>query len=124
MLSASDREVLADVARRWKSNRQGLPLRAEPFAGAVATQCHDNAAKYVERHGGTVVPGWLVEHPENWPMVYVYSHSVVRLDSGLLVDPTLPAEKLRTLAFIEHDASMAVFDEVKVTLAQRTAAVG
>ena len=50
MLIVGDRELLADVARRWKSNKQGMPLRAKPFAGAVAIRCPDNAARYVERH--------------------------------------------------------------------------
>jgi len=30
MLIVGDRELLADVARRWKSNKRGMPLRANP----------------------------------------------------------------------------------------------
>lgn len=120
MLSAADKTVLDDVVHRWKSNKQGMLLRTVSFVEAVPTLCHDNAARYVERHGGTVMPGWLVEYPEDRTAVIVYSHSVVKLDSGELVDPTLPAEKLRTLSFIEHDDALAVFDDIKVRLAQRT----
>lgn len=124
MLSLADQMVLADVAKRWKLNKRGVPLRAEPFIEALTTQCHENAARYVDQNSGAIVQGWLVEHPENWPTVIVYSHSVVRLASDELVDPTLPAEKLRSLAFIEHDATLAVFDDIKVRLAQQTVAIG
>jgi len=45
MLIVGDREFLAYVARRWKSNKWGLHLRAKPFAGAVAIRCPDNTAR-------------------------------------------------------------------------------
>lgn len=46
-------------------------------------QCHDNAAAYVERNGGSVVTGWLSVSEA----IFV-KHSIVRTDDGELLDVT------------------------------------
>lgn len=89
--------VDAAVAR-WRQDRRGVPMTCLAFDAAVPGHCHENAAAYVAKHGGEVVRGFLVMHPDGWRMVWVMPHSVVRTETGL-VDVTLPADQLRWLGF-------------------------
>ncbi|MBM7129367.1 hypothetical protein [Dyella mobilis] len=112
--------MAAQVVSRWRENRAGLPLVSVPFPDAQEAQCHANAERYVALHGGEVVRGWLIQHPDSWPQVYVRTHSVVRrLDgSASLVDPTLAARDLRGQAFFDHVGDAEVFDAIKLAYAE------
>lgn len=91
-------DAVGAVVARWHRDRRGEPLTSLAFDGAVPAQCHANAAAFVASHGGEVVHGFLVQHPQDWPMVWVIAHSVVRTEAGL-ADVTLPADQLRWLGF-------------------------
>lgn len=83
---------------RWLLDRKGEPLAAKAFTQAESAQCHANADAYVIQHGDQVVRGFLMLHPDEWTVVWVMPHSVVRTAAGL-VDVTLKSAELRGLAF-------------------------
>ena len=106
--SKRDMEVAGEVLTLWQASRRGSPLRPVPYADAQEARCHRNAAAYVRDHGGTIVPGFLVEHTAGSDWIYVRAHSVVRRD-GELIDPTLSADQLKTQAFVEYSGSVRFF---------------
>lgn len=96
--------AVTETVARWHQDRQGEPLMCQAFKDAVPAQCHANAAAYVAQHGGQVVRGFYVQHPQDWTMVWVIAHSVVRTVQGL-IDVTLAPASTVGLAFfpIEGD---------------------
>lgn len=99
--------VYQQVLRRWQGSPIGEPLTSVPFPGAQANHCHDNAAAFVSTHGGTVVHGFLIEHPDSWHGIFVRPHSVVRDEHGQLRDPTLSTKQLVGQVFLPHDVEPA-----------------
>lgn len=111
MMTEQEYMAAVDAAvTRWRQDRAGEPLTCLFYAEALPAHCHDNAATHVSRHGGQVVHGFLVQHPQDWPMVWVMAHSVVRADQGLM-DITLKQADLAGLAFFEIDGDLAGFTE-------------
>lgn len=109
----TEQDFLAAVdaaVARWRLDRTGEPLTCQFFQGAVAAHCHDNAEAYVTQHGCEVVRGFLVQHPQDWPMVWVMPHSVVRTGLGL-VDVTLKQTDLIGLGFFPIEGDPAEFKE-------------
>ena len=106
--SKRDMEVAGDVLTQWQVNHRGSPLRSVPYADAQEARCHENAAAYVCNHGGTLVPGFLVEHIVGANWIYVRAHSVVRRN-GELIDPPLSTQQLKAQAFIEYSGSTEEF---------------
>ena len=102
--------VVDAVVARWHQDRQGEPLTCVAFDQAVPAQCHANADAYVAVHGGLVVRGFYVQHPQDWTMVWVTPHSVVRTDQGL-IDVTLKPVELVGLAFFSIEGGPAGFIE-------------
>jgi hypothetical protein len=103
----TEQEYMAAVdaaVARWHQDRGGEPLTCQAFKDAVPAQCHANAEAYVTQHGGEIVRGFCVQHLQDWTMVWVMPHSIVRTDQAL-VDITLKVTDFVGLAFfpIEGD---------------------
>lgn len=97
----TEQEFLAavnDAVKRWADDRSGERLIVQPFDQAHEAQCHTNAEAFRSQFGGEVVHGFLIQHPDSWPTVWVIAHSVVRGNAGLM-DVTLNPLKLQGLGF-------------------------
>lgn len=99
-----------EAVTRWFHDRGGESLSCIAFDQAVPAQCHANADAFVAQHGGEVVRGFLIQHPDGWPTVWVMAHSVVRT-SDCLVDVTLEPAQLRGLAFFTVEGQVDGFTE-------------
>lgn len=109
-MTDKDFHAAVDAAvARWHQDRRGELLSSVPFPDAQPAKCHDNAAAYVAQHGGTVVHGFLVQHPSNWTLVWVMPHSVVWTGTEL-IDVTLAEEQLRGLGFFPLDLDVGDFE--------------
>jgi len=78
-------------------------------------ECHRNVALWCERDGNsTPVQGWLVADYSVTGIainVQFFAHSVVRTESGDLIDIT-PNTLNRSYRFLIHDAADGDFDEM------------
>lgn len=109
----TEQEYMAAVdaaVARWHQDRKGEPLTCVAFDQAVPAHCHENAAAYVAQHGGEVVRGFYVQHPQDWTMVWAIAHSVVRTDHWL-IDITLAPADTVGLEFFPIDGDPAGFIE-------------
>ena len=84
-------------------------VKREPYPTAKPSECHTNVEAYIRSHPGCQpVRGWVVEEFSDF--TYFDAHSVVRLESGLLVDIT-PLN--RDCPFITHTGTEEEFARLK-----------
>ena len=85
------------IFRRFKKHMQrvvDVPVRLNGKTGrGVIGQCHSNVAELVERIGGKVVRGYMLNRLQNVNMTAFIWHSVWETPEGNLVDVTVNSTK-------------------------------
>lgn len=118
-----DEHVISGVVAQWQASPTGRPLHQALFQRAREGECHSNAAAYVAEHGGHLVHGFLLHQGAPW-FVYVRAHSVVRLDDGDLVDPTLTDLARIGQTYFEYVGSADLFLNNAKAWAEVSVAIG